>query len=132
MRGNCHLWHFPFQIHLTCFLTSYCGLFVLTCFPTLIMSSHSPSPDMSDVPEDKSTHHGSGRSWTEEQTSILQANQQEYRDASDAVRAQILGRVMQDMLAILPNGNSLNKEERAVVKGVSNIYITQVILFRRL
>lgn len=81
------------------------------------MPSRSPSIEYVS-PENQPNHHSSGRAWTQEQTSLLQSNQEEYREASDAVRAKILGRVVQEMVDILPNGNSFNKEERAVVKGV--------------
>jgi len=84
------------------------------------MSTRSQSPEPSE-PISQSKHHGSGRHWTNEETGLLEKHREEYREASDSDRLNIVSEVLGEMLDILHNGRMFKKEERTAVKKVSNI-----------
>ena len=83
------------------------------------MSTRSESPEPSEAIASQSKHHGSGRHWTKEETGLLEKHHEEYREVSDSDCLNIVSEVLGEMLDILPNGRTLNKEERVAVKKVS-------------
>jgi hypothetical protein len=85
------------------------------------MSTRSDSPETSEPIPSQSKHHGSGRCWTKEETTLLEKHREEYRDASDTARGNIMSEVLQQMLDIVHNGNKFNKEERTAIKKVSTV-----------
>ena len=83
------------------------------------MSTHSESPEPSAALPAQSKHHGSGRHWTNEETAVLEKHWEEYREASDMAHANIVSGVLEEMLSIVQNGKSFNKEEISTLKKVS-------------
>ena len=83
------------------------------------MSTHSGSPEPSAALPAPSKHHGSGRHWTDEETAVLEKHREEYREAGDVARANIVSGVLEEMLSVVHNGKSFNKEERSTLKKVS-------------
>lgn len=84
-----------------------------------IMSMRSESPETPEPIPTESKHHGSGRCWTKEETALLEKHREEYREAGDTARSNIVSEVMQEMLDIVQNGKLFKKEERTVLKKVS-------------
>ena len=84
----------------------------------IIMSTRSESHELSAALPAQSKHHGSGRHWTDEETAVLEKHWEEYREASDVARANIVFGVFEEMLQILHNRKSFKKKERSAVKKV--------------
>jgi hypothetical protein len=88
------------------------------------MSTRSESPETPEPIPSQSKHHGSGRCWTKEETALLEKHREEYREAGDTARSNILLEVLQEMLDIVENGKLFKKEERIELKKVSTEYMS--------
>jgi hypothetical protein len=83
-----------------------------------IMSTRSESPETSKPISSQTKHHGSGRCWTKEETALLEKHREEYKEAGDTARGNIVSEVLQEMLDIVHNGKLFKKEERTALKKV--------------
>ena len=82
------------------------------------MSTRSESPETAEPIPSQSKHHGSGRCWAKEETALLEKHREEYREASETARGNIVSQVLQEMLDIVQNGRMFNKEDRTALKKV--------------